>query len=298
MKVLVSGASGLIGPALTNALRGDGHEVVRLVRREPRAGDEVRWDPAGGVLDLEAIAGTQAAVNLSGLNVGDRRWNDDVKRELRSSRVDSTRTLATALAVLDPLPEVLLNASAMGFYGDRGDEELTEQSAAGAGFFPELVTAWEAATRPAQVAGIRVVTMRSGLVMSASEGAFGRLLPLFRWGLGGKIGDGSMWWSWITLDDEVRAMRFLLANDVDGPVNLTSPDPVPNVVVTKALGRALHRPTVLTVPRVALRVALGEFAREVAASARVMPRMLQDAGFEFHHPDIDSATRWLAGAVR
>ena len=296
MKVLVSGASGLIGAGLVRRLRAEGHDVVQLVRREPAAGGEVRWDPAAGELDASALAGVQAAVNLSGAGVGDHRWTAEYKRLIRDSRTDSTRTLATALAGLDPAPSVLLNASAIGFYGERGDAELTESSGPGDSFLAGVVLDWEAATRPAQDAGIRTVHLRSGLIMARKGGAFGRRLPLVRLGLGGKLGDGSMWWSWITLDDELSAIIHLLTADVEGAVNLTGPQPARNVDVTRALGRALHRPALFIVPKAALRVGLGEFATEVTASQRVLPHALLDSGFVFAHRDVDSACRWLAGS--
>lgn len=295
MKIVVSGASGLIGTPLVERLRGDGHEVVRLVRREPRAADEVRWDPTSGDLDPGALRGVEAAVNLSGANVGDKRWTPEFKRVIRDSRVNATRTLATALASLTPTPTVLVNGSAIGYYGDRGDEELTEQSTPGDGYFPDVVMDWEAATRPAQDAGIRTVHLRSGLVMARKGGAFGRLLPLFRLGLGGKLGDGSMWWSWITVQDEISAIVHLLDHDVSGPVNASGPRPATNAAVTKALGRALHRPALFVVPSFALRIGLGEFANDVVSSQRVLPHVLLDSGFTFAHQDLDTACRWLAG---
>jgi uncharacterized protein (TIGR01777 family) len=295
MKIVVSGASGLIGRPLVARLRGDGHDVVQLVRREPRSAHEVRWDPATGHLDPSALEGVEGAVNLSGAGVGDKRWSSGYKRVIRDSRVDSTRTLATALAALDPLPSVLLNGSAIGYYGDRGDTELTEQSSAGDGFLAGVVVEWEAATRPAEDAGVRTAHLRTGLVMSRKGGAFGRLFPLFRLGLGGRLGSGSMWWSWITLEDEVAAITHLLTHDVSGPVNLTGPRPVTNAEFTKALGRAMHRPAPFAVPTLALRAGLGEFADEVTSSQRVLPHVLLDSGFTFSHQDVDSACRWLAG---
>ena len=295
MRIVVSGASGLIGSPLVERLRRDGHDVVQLVRREPRAPHEVRWDPSSGDLDPAALEGVDAAINLSGAGAGDKRWTPEFKRVIRDSRVDSTRTLATALAASGPPPKVLLNASAIGYYGDRGDEELTERSVAGDGFFVDVVVDWEAATRPAEDAGVRTVHLRSGLVMARKGGAFGRLFPLFRLGLGGKLGDGSMWWSWISLEDEVTAIVHLLTHDVSGPVNLTGPRPVTNAELTKALGRALHRPAPFAVPKGALRAGLGEFAEEVTSSQRVLPHVLLDSGFAFTHTDVDSACRWIAG---
>ena len=294
MRVAVSGASGLLGTTLVPALRESGHQVQRLVRRPARAEDEVSWDPAAGTVDLAALSGVEAVVNLSGAGVGDRRWTDAYKRTILDSRVDSTRTLATAVAELSPAPKVLLSASAVGYYGDRGEEVLLEPSSRGDGFLADVVVAWEAAAAPAADAGVRTVLLRTGLVMSATGGAFGRLLPLFKAGLGGRIGDGRMWWPWITLVDALRAIEFLLhVDDVSGPVNVGSPDPVRNTELTTALGEALHRPTLLTVPVVALRVALGEFASEITASQRMLPQVLLDAGFDFAHAEVDTAARWL-----
>lgn len=298
MKIVVAGASGLIGTPLVHALQDDGHEVVRLVRREPTDASEVRWDPATGRLDVAALRGTDAAVNLAGAGVGDRRWTRSYRHTIRASRTDSTSVLARALAALDPPPAVLVNASGIGVYGHRGDEVLTEQSSTGDTFLAGVCRDWEAAAAPAQDAGIRVVFARSGLVMSPDGGAFGRLLRLFRLGLGGPLGDGRMWWSWITMADEVAALRFLLVHDVHGPVNLTGPEPVRNAELTAALGRALHRPAVLPVPRFALHVRLGAFAEEVTASQRVLPRALLEAGFSFQHTDVDQAARWLVRGPR
>jgi len=296
VKVVISGASGLIGVPLVERLRADGHDVHRLVRRPAKGPQEISWDPSTGRLDQESLRGVDAAINLSGAGVGDKRWTPEYKEVIRRSRVDTTLTLAGALAELEPRPRVLLQGSAIGFYGERGDELLTEASAAGQGFLAEVVTDWESAARPAVDAGIRVAHLRTGLVMAPGGGAFGRLMPLFRLGLGGKLGRGSMWWSWITLQDEIDAIVFLLEQDVSGPVNLTGPAPVTNATVTAALGRALRRPAVFFVPPVALRVGLGGFAEEVMASQRVAPQTLLDAGFEFSHPDIDTAARWLAAA--
>lgn len=292
MKVVVAGASGLIGQPLVRRLRADGHEVVQLVRREPQGTGEVRWDPARGELDVAALAGTDAAVNLAGAGIADKRWNEDYKRLLLSSRVDTTRTLATALAGLDPLPRVLVNASGINYYAE-SDDVLTESSPAGDGVLAGVVKGWEAAALPAEEAGIRVAYARSGLVMTAHGGTFGRLLPLFRCCLGGPLAGGRGWWSWITLEDEVAALRFLLDHDVAGPVNLTAPDPVRNAELTKELGSAVHRPALLPVPRFALRAVLGEAADDIFDSLRVVPEKLLAAGFSFRHPDLDSALGWL-----
>lgn len=290
MKIAITGSTGLIGSALVRALRGDGHEVLRLVRAQPRQPDEVRWDPTGGDVDVERLHGVDAAVHLAGAGVGDRRWTDSYKRTIRDSRVLGTRTLSRALASLAPRPAVLLCGSAIGWYGDTGTEAVDEGAASGDTFLAGVVREWESATSAAEEAGIRVVHPRTGLVMAESGGALGRMMPIFRLGLGGKLGTGRQFWSWITLQDEVRAAQFLLtADDVTGPVNLTAPEPVTNAEVTSALARALHRPAVVPVPEPALRLALGEFAGEVLMSQRVLPRRLLESGFEFSHPDIDSA---------
>lgn len=293
MKIAVTGASGLVGTPLLRRLRTDGHEVVQLVRRDPRQPGEARWDPAAGTIEPGALDGVEAAVNLSGAGVGDKRWTDEYKRTILTSRVDSTRTLAAALAALDPVPSVLLNASAVGYYGDRGEEVLTEESAPGDGFLADVCVDWEAATLAAQEAGIRTAHLRTGLVLSAKGGAFGRQLPLFRLGLGGPLGRGRMWWPWITLEDQLAAIRFLLDSDLSGPVNLTGPGPTRQAEVARALGDALHRPALVPVPPPALHVVLGEFAGDVLASQRAVSSRLLDAGFTFRHPDIASACAWV-----
>lgn len=295
MKIAVTGASGLVGTPLLRRLRTDGHDVVQLVRREPRQPGEARWDPSAGTIEPGALDGVDAAVNLSGAGVADKRWTDEYKRTILSSRVDSTRTLAAALAGLDPAPTVLLNASAVGYYGDRGEELLTEESAPGDGFLADVCVDWEAATLPAQEAGIRTVHLRTGIVLTPKGGAFGRQLPLFRLGLGGPLGRGRMWWPWITLEDQLAAIRFLLESDLSGPVNLTGPGPTRQVDVARALGAALHRPALLPVPPPALHAVLGEFADDVLASQHALSSRLLDAGFTFRHPDIAAACAWVVG---
>lgn len=293
VKIVVTGASGLIGTALVTRLHASRHEVVRLVRRPPRAGDEVRWDPERGTVDLDGLAGVDGAVHLAGAGVGDHRWTDDYKRQIRDSRVLGTRTLVEALTKLDPLPRVLVSGSAVGYYGSRGDEVLTETSGAGEGFLAEVVHAWEAEAVPAAQAGIRVAYARTGLVMSPTGGAFGRLLPLLKLGVAGPLGNGRQWWPWITLEDETAALEFLLDKDVEGPVNLSAPNPQRQGELTKTLGRAFRRPALLPAPAIALRAVLGEFAADVLASQRMLPKALLDAGFSFRHPDLDSAAEWL-----
>jgi uncharacterized protein (TIGR01777 family) len=294
MRIVVTGSTGLIGTALVTSLHTAGHDVVRLVRRAPRGSDEVTWDPATGSVDLAGLAGVEAAVHLAGAGVGDHRWTDDYKRTIRDSRVDGTRALVDALTKLDPLPRVLVSGSAVGYYGSRGDEPLTESSTTGTGFLAEVVRAWEAAAAPAAEAGIRVCYARSGLVLAPHGGALGRLLPLAKLGLAGPLGNGRQWWPWITLEDEVRALQFLVEqDDLDGPVNLGSPHPARNIEVTRAIGRVLHRPTLLPAPAFGLRLVLGEFADDVLASQRMLPARLLEAGFGFHHQTVEQAAEWV-----
>lgn len=292
MKVVVSGASGLIGSALVPHLRSAGHEVIRLVRRAPASPDEASWDPATGTVDLGSIGGVDAVVNLSGAGVGDKRWTDAYKAEIRNSRVQATSTLAKAMAGLEPKPRVLVNGSAIGWYGDTGDRPVNESAPVGSGFLAEVVRDWEAATAPAEQAGIRVVQARTGLVVAKEGGAWARLFPIFRFGLGGKLGSGRQYWSWISLRDEVRALTFLLEHEeVGGPVNLTAPHPATNAEVTSAMGKVLGRPTLLPVPTFALKAALGEFSSEVLGSAFVLPTVLEGASFAWEDSRIESAIR-------
>jgi len=298
MRIAITGASGLIGTALAPHLRRRGHDVVRLVRRAAAAGDEVRWDPtartADGV-DLAGLGPVDGVVHLAGAGVGDRRWTPAYKREIVASRVDGTHTIATALAAMRPAPTVLVSASAIGYYGDTGTQAVDESAPAADTFLAGVVRGWEAAADPARDAGIRVVHPRTGLLMSTSGGAFGRMLPLVAAGVGGPLGSGRQYWSWISMDDALAALTHLLEHDeMSGPVNLTGPAPVTNAEVTRALGRAFHRPTVVPVPAFALRVVLGEFAGEVLSSQRVLPSALLGSGFSFRHPDVDSAARALA----
>ena len=291
-RIAVAGASGLIGGALVRSLTADGHEVVRLVRRAPRAKDEVRWDPEGRRVDPAALAGCDVVVNLAGAGVGDRRWTDAYKTQIRRSRVLGTAALAGAIAELDEKPRVFVNGSAMGYYGETGDRAVDESAPPGTGFLPELCVEWEGAAAPAQEAGVRTVFTRTGLVVARGGGAWGRLFPLFRAGLGGRMGDGRQYWSYIALHDEVAAIRHLIDTDgLSGPFNLTAPAPLTNREITAAMGRVLHRPTLLPVPAPALRTVLGEMAGDVLGSARVLPKRLLESGFTFTFPDIEGALK-------
>lgn len=291
MRVAVTGASGLIGGALVPHLRRQGHDVLRLVRGVATAPDEVSWDPQVGFVDLPALSGVDAVVHLAGAGVGDHRWTDEYKAVIRESRVRGTDTIARAVAALERQPAVLVSSSAIGFYGDTGDREVDETAPAGTGFLADVVVAWEAAADPARDAGIRVVHPRTGLVVSGRGGAWGRMWPIFRMGAGGRLGSGRQWWSFISLRDELAALTHLLEH-LDGPVNLTAPSPATNAEVTRAMGRALRRPTALPVPRKALEIALGEFSSEVLGSARVVPTRLLGSGFAFQDPTIDAAVAY------
>lgn len=297
MRIAITGSSGLIGTALSRALTARGDDVVQLVRRPARGPHEVQWDPAAGRLDPAALDGVSAVVNLAGAGIGDKRWTAAYKQTLRASRLDSTGTLVDALTRLDD-PVRLVNGSAMGFYGDRGDETVDEESAPGAGFLADLVVAWESATAPAAAAGIPVAFARTGLVLAPSGGLMGRVLPLARLGLAGPLGNGRQWWSWISLTDEVRALVHLIDHpEIVGPVNLSVrvADAVRQRDAMRALGRQLHRPAVLPAPSLALQVVLGEFAGDVLASTRMAPKVLQHSGFEWTHSTIDAAMRYAAG---
>ena len=292
MKVAITGASGLIGTAVRQSLEDDGHEVLRLVRRAPVDPAEVEWDPQGGSVDTDALSGVNAVVHLAGAGVGDHRWTASYKREIRDSRVLGTRTLARAIAGLDPQPVVFVSGSAIGYYGDTGDEPVDESSPAGDGFLAHVVAAWEASAAPALEAGIRVVHPRTGLVVAGSGGAWGRLWPLFRFGLGGRLGGGSQYWSFVSLRDEVRAIRRMIDDSsMSGAYNVTAPNPATNAEITTAMSELLHRPAFAHVPRFVLKTVLGEMSQEVLGSARVLPSRLLEAGFAFDDPTIGDALR-------
>lgn len=290
MRIAVAGASGLIGSALTTALAADGHDVVRLVRREPRGRAEIRWDPQRRALDSAALTGCQAVVNLAGAGVGERRWSEARKKVLYDSRILGNATLAAAVAAMDTPPDVLLCGSAIGYYGDTADRWVDEDSPPGTGFLADLVRDWEAAAEPAAAAGVRTAFARTGLVVARHGGAWGPLFPLFKAGLGGRLGGGRQFWSFIALHDEIAALRHILDTPaLSGPVNLTAPQPLTNREVTAAMGRVLHRPTLATVPAPVLRLALGEFAGDVLGSQRVRPARLLGSGFTYAFPEIEQA---------
>ena len=287
--VAIAGSSGLIGSALAAALRAADHRVLRIVRRAPANADEVHWNPESGDLDPDTLSDVDAVVNLCGVNIGKRRWSGAFKQALRDSRIAPTEVLAHA--VTDAGVATLINASAVGFYGNTKDRVVNENDRAGSGFLAQLCEDWEAATLPAQYGGTRVVLARTGLVCSAAGGALARLRPLFRTGLGARLGSGRQYMSWITLEDEVRALLFAISNPaLSGPVNVTGPAPVTNAEFTTAFGRAVNRPTPLMMPGFAVRAALGEFADEgLLAGQRAIPSALERAGFTFHHNTIGEA---------
>lgn len=293
MHVVIAGSHGLIGSALVEHLASQGHQVRRLVRRAPACSREIGWDPDSGRLDPEDLRDADAVVNLGGAGLGDRRWTPAYRRTIVTSRTRPAALLADTLATLDDRPRVLLQGSAVGFYGERGEEVLTEASGPGEGFLVDVVRAWEGATRPAEEAGVRVAHLRTGIVMSRSGGSFGRLLPLLRLGVGGPLGDGRNVWSWITLVDQVRAIEHLLTADVAGPVNLTAPAPARQAEIIHALAHQLRRPALLRVPRTALRIVLGEFTDDILSSQRALPAVLASSGFQHEHPDLASAAAWV-----
>lgn len=294
MRVVVAGSSGLIGTSLVAALRGAEHEVLRLVRRRPAAPDERRWDPPAGRIDDDALDGVDVVVNLCGAGVADKRWTDARKQVLLDSRTVPTEVLAAAVA--EHGVPALVNASAVGYYGDTGDAVVDETTPSGTGFLADLCRRWEAATAPAE-GSARVVRLRTGLVISPSGGLFGRIKPLFSFFLGGRLGDGRQYMPWISLDDAVSAIRFAVEHDLRGPVNVTAPSPVTNAEFTRTIGHALRRPTPWVVPPFALKLVLGELAEEgVLAGQRAMPRVLERHGFQFLHPALGAAVAAAAVA--
>lgn len=294
MRVVITGSHGLIGSALADALDSAGHHPLRLVRSQPRGLDEIPWDPERGEIDSAALEGIDAAVNLAGETIGRPWWTARHKARVKDSRVRGTRLLAEALAGLDKKPSVLVSGSAVGFYGDRGDELLTEESGPGSGFLSSVVQAWEESAEPALGAGIRVAHVRTGIVLSARGGALGPLLIPIRFGVGGALGSGGQYWPWITLDDHVAAIvHVLTAKDLIGPVNLVGPDPAPCGEIVRMLGKVLRRPTLLPVPAFALKIVVGpDMANDlILASQRVVPRRLEESGFKFRFPELEGAVR-------
>jgi uncharacterized protein (TIGR01777 family) len=281
VRIAITGSHGFIGSALVSSLERDGEEVVRVSR------------DVSGALDADALFGADAVVHLAGEGVASKRWTPEQKRKVLESRTIGTTLVAETIAKMERKPRVLLSASAVGYYGSRGDEVLTEASAAGSDFLAEVCTQWEASTAAAERAGVRVAHLRSGIVVGKSGGAIAKTLTLFKLGLGGRLGSGRQWWSWISLTDQIGAIRFLLENDVAGAVNLTGPEPVTNAEFTKSVGRALHRPTFLPVPSFGPALLLGREAADAVAGAsqRALPRVLLDAGYQFVHPTADDATR-------
>jgi hypothetical protein len=288
-RIAISGSSGLIGTALVGHLKSEGHTVQRLVRRAPVAADEVQWDPQTGYVDLTALTGVDAIIHLAGVGVGDKRWTKKYKSEILNSRLLGTTTIAKAVAELKP--QVFISASAIGWYGESGNRAVVETDRVGDDFLAAVCREWESA---ADLAGdVRTVKIRTGLVLDPTGGALGKMLPLFRLGFGGKLGSGKQWWSWITLHDQIRAIVFALENPIAGAVNVTSPNPVTNQEFTSALARALHRPALFPAPAIALKIALGGFSSEVLGSKKVIPHVLQEAGFTWDYPHITEALNQL-----
>jgi len=295
MRVAVTGASGLIGSALVPVLREAKHEVLSLVRRTPTHADEAQWDPAAGTIDVDALHGVDAIVHLAGENIG-QRWTETSRRRILDSRVQGTRLVAETAAALDPQP-ALLAASAMGFYGQQGDQEFTESSPRGQGFLADVVDAWERAAEVAREAGVRVVQFRQGLVLSKDGGALGRMLLPFRLGVGGRIGGGRQWWSWVAIDDLAAAYLFALERPLDGLYNLAAPGVVRNADFVDALGNVLSRPTIFPLPGFAVRLAFGEMGEEMLLGGqRIDSERLRDEGFEFAYPELEGALEHVLGS--
>lgn len=295
MHVAITGSSGLVGSALQKQLSGGDYRIARMVRREATGDNEIRWDPNGEKTDTAALDGVDGVVHLAGENIAAGRWTEKLKQKIRDSRVPPTRKLCEDLAHLEKKPSVLVCASAIGYYGEAGDTILDESSPAGEGFLSETVKEWEAATQPAIDAGIRVVNLRIGVILSPDGGALKQMLTPFKLGVGGRVGSGKQYWSWVALDDIVGAIEFALTHDeLSGPVNGTSPNPVTNTEFTKVLGKVLGRPTIFPMPAFAARLALGEMADELLlTSSRIVPKKLEAAGYQFQYPDLEMALRHL-----
>jgi len=289
MRIAVTGSTGMIGTALVGQLKAEGHTVLRLVRRKPHSAEEVQWDPAAGTIDLAALEGVDAVIHLAGAGVGDKRWTPKYRATILNSRLLGTTTIANAVTALKP--KVFISASAIGFYGETGNRAVVETDRGGEEFLSAVCREWEAAADLAT--GVRTVKIRTGLVLDPTGGALGRLLPFFRLGIGGKLGSGKQWWSWITLHDEIKAIIHCLNTDISGPVNLTSPNPVTNQEFTGTLARALHRPALFPVPGIALKIIVGGFASDILGSAKVLPKALQDSGFVWDYPHLTTALEAL-----
>ena len=284
-KVAVTGSSGLIGAALVAQLQSDGYKVLKLVRRPPRAADEISWDPNKGEIDLKSLEGVDAVFHLAGAGVGDKRWTAKYRSQILNSRLLGTTTIANACEQLQP--EVFVSASAIGYYGETGNREVVEVDRGGDDFLSIVCREWELVANLAP--SVRTIKLRTGLVLDPTGGALGRMIPLFKFGIGGKLGSGKQWWSWITLHDQVRAMIFLMQSKIEGAVNITTPNPVTNKEFTAALAHALKRPAFFPAPAFALRAVLGGFSSEVLGSKKVMPKILMDSGFDFEYPFVSNA---------
>ena len=284
-KVAVTGSTGLIGTALVAQLRSDGYQVLKLVRRPPRSADEVSWDPIKGEIDLKSLEDVDAVFHLAGAGVGDKRWTAAYRSEILNSRLLGTTTIANACEQLQP--EVFISASAIGYYGETGNREVSEVDRGGDDFLSIVCREWEAVANLAP--SVRTIKLRTGLVLDPTGGALGRMIPLFKFGLGGKLGSGKQWWSWITLHDQVRAMIFLMNSQIEGAVNIATPNPVTNKEFTAALAHALKRPAFFPAPAFALRASLGGFSSEILGSKKILPKVLLDNGFEFDYPFVSNA---------
>ncbi len=292
-RIAVTGASGLIGGALVAHLKSEGHTVQRLVRRVATSPDEISWDPKNGTVDLAALEGVDAVIHLAGAGVGDKRWTARYRAEILNSRLLGTTTIAKAVAAVKP--QVFISASAMGWYGETGNRAVTESDRGGEDFLAVVCREWENA---ADLAGdVRTVKLRTGLVLDPTGGALGKMIPLFRFGVGGKLASGKQWWSWITLHDVVRAIAFALENPISGPINLTAPNPATNQEFTSCLARAMHRPALFPVPGIALKIAFGGFSSEMLGSKKVLPDALLKAGFSFDYPHIGAAIAALVDST-
>ena len=284
-RIAITGASGLIGTALVGHLKAEGHTVQRLVRRAVVAPDEIQWDPQTGYVDTEALRGVDVVIHLAGVGVGDKRWSKKYKSEILNSRLLGTTAIAKAVAEVQP--QLFISASAIGWYGESGNRAVVESDRVGDDFLAAVCREWEAA---ADLAGsVRTVKIRTGLVLDPTGGALGKMLPLFRLGLGGKLGSGKQWWSWITLHDVIRAVSYIIESKIEGPVNLTAPNPVTNQEFTSALARAMRRPALFPAPAIGLKIALGGFSSEILGSKKVIPQVLTDSGFTWDYPHVTSA---------